>query len=66
VQVEPWFNLPHLIQVVSCLFNLATGVFNHHNYKKSFNDNKTTTNRASVLEDFMTAASDAVAKSTLL
>jgi len=37
VQVEPWFNLTHFIQVVSfCLFNLVTAVFNHYNCKNSF------------------------------
>jgi len=63
VQVEPWFNLPHLIQVASCcLFNLVTVVFYHYNCKNIYGKKKT--NRTSVLEDFMTAASDAVAKST--
>ena len=58
---EPWFNLPHLSQVASCcLFDLVTVVFNHYNYKNSFNNKKT--NRTSDLEDFMTAASDAEAK----
>jgi len=66
VQDEPCFNLPHLIQVVSCcLFNLATVIINHYNYKNSFN-NKNKPNCASILENFMTAVSDAVAKSTLI
>jgi len=51
--------------VSSCLFNFATVIFNHYNYKNSFN-NKNKPDRDSVLEDFMTAASDAVAKSTLI
>jgi len=42
------------------LFDLVTVVFNHYNYKNSFNNKKT--NRTSDLEDFMTAASDAEAK----
>jgi len=34
VQVEPWFNLPHLIQVSSfCLFDLVAVVCNHFNNK---------------------------------
>jgi len=41
--VQPWFNLPHLIQVASCcLFDLVIVVFNHYNYKNSFKKNKKT------------------------
>jgi len=41
VQVEPWFNLPHLIQVVSCcLFDLVTVVFKHYNYKIAYSNKK--------------------------
>jgi len=66
VQVEPWFNESHLIHIVSCcLFNLAAVIFSHYNYKNSCN-NKNKADRDYVLEDFMTAASDAVAKSTLI
>jgi len=49
------------------LLDLSTVAFNHHIYKNSLNNNnKKKTNRASVLEDFMTVASDAAAKSTLI